>query len=67
VFFSLYVNDIPKPSRFSPVIWRPTSVDWRDGYGISINVYKSTAVLFVKTAGRIQKPRGVHFLGDKTQ
>jgi hypothetical protein len=37
--------------------------DWR----IAINVSKSTAVLFVKAARRIQKPRAVQFLGDPTQ
>jgi hypothetical protein len=37
--------------------------DWR----IAINVSMSTAVLFVKAARRIQKPRAVHFLGDPIQ
>jgi hypothetical protein len=31
---------------------------------IAINVSKSTAVLFVKAARRIQKPRAVQFLGE---
>jgi hypothetical protein len=34
--------------------------DWR----IAINVSKSTAVLFVKAARRIQRPRPVQFLGE---
>jgi hypothetical protein len=37
--------------------------DWR----IGINVSKSTAVLFVKAARRIQKPRAVQFLGELIQ
>jgi hypothetical protein len=37
--------------------------DWR----IAINVSKSTAVLFVKAARRIQKPRAVQFLGEPIQ
>jgi hypothetical protein len=37
--------------------------DWR----IAINVSKSTAVLFVKAARRIQKPRLVQFLGEPIQ
>jgi hypothetical protein len=37
--------------------------DWR----IAINVSKSTVVLFVKAARRIQKPREVHFLGQPIQ
>jgi hypothetical protein len=34
--------------------------DWR----IAINVSKSTAVLFVKAARRIQNPRAMQFLGE---
>jgi hypothetical protein len=34
--------------------------DWR----IAINVSKNTAVLFVKAARRIQKPRAMQFLGE---
>jgi hypothetical protein len=34
--------------------------DWR----IAINVPKSTAVLFIKAARPIQKPRAVQFLGE---
>jgi hypothetical protein len=37
--------------------------DWR----IAINVSKSTAVLFVKAARRIQKPRALQFLGELIQ
>jgi hypothetical protein len=37
--------------------------DWR----IAINVSKSTAVLFVKAARRIQKPRAVQFLREPIQ
>jgi hypothetical protein len=34
---------------------------------IAINVPKNTAVLFVKAAGHIQKPRAVQFLGEPVQ
>jgi hypothetical protein len=34
---------------------------------IAISVSKSTAVLFVKAARRIQKPRAVQFLGEPIQ
>jgi hypothetical protein len=37
--------------------------DWR----IAINVSKSIAVLFVKTARRVQRPRPVQFLGKPIQ
>jgi hypothetical protein len=37
--------------------------DWR----IAINISKSTAVLFVKAAKRMQKPRPVQFLGELIQ
>jgi hypothetical protein len=37
--------------------------DWR----IAINVSKSTAVIFVKAARHIQKPRAVQFLGEPIQ
>jgi hypothetical protein len=37
--------------------------DWRS----AINVSKSTAVLLVETARRIQKPRPVQFLGEPIQ
>jgi hypothetical protein len=37
--------------------------DWR----IAINLSKSTAVIFVKAARRIQKPRAVQFLGEPRQ
>jgi hypothetical protein len=40
--------------------WLP---DWR----IAINVSKSAAVLFVRAARRIQKPRAVHFLVEPIQ
>jgi hypothetical protein len=40
---------------------------WRRDWRIVINVSKSTAVLFVKAARRIQKPRPVQFLGEPIQ
>jgi hypothetical protein len=91
VLFSLYLIDIPTPSRHVELAQyaddtalvatsRSPSLlvgyieaylgrlerclrDWR----IAINVSKSTAVLFVKAARRIQKPRAVQFLGEPIQ
>jgi hypothetical protein len=40
---------------------------WLQDCRIAINVSKNTAVLFVKTARRIQKPRAVQFLGEPIQ
>jgi hypothetical protein len=40
---------------------------WLRDWTIAINVTKSTAVLFVKAARRIQKPRAVQFLGKSIQ
>jgi hypothetical protein len=40
---------------------------WLRDWSIAINVSKSTAVLFVKAARRIQKPREVQFLGEPIQ
>jgi hypothetical protein len=91
MLFSLYVNDIPTPSRHVELAQfaddtalvatsRSPSLlvgyleaylgilerrlrDWR----IAINVSKSTTVLFVKAARRIEQPRPVHFLGQPIQ
>jgi hypothetical protein len=91
VLFSLYVNDIPTPSRH--VVLSQYAVDtslvatsrspsllvgYLEAYlgrlerrlrdwSIAINVSKSTAVLFVKTARRVQKPRAVQFLGEPVE
>jgi hypothetical protein len=83
---SLYVNDIPTPSRHvelaqyaddtaivatsrSPSLlvgyleaYLGRLEHWLRDWRIAINVSKSTAVLFVKAARRIQKPRAVQFL-----
>jgi hypothetical protein len=91
VLFSLYVNDIPTPSRHVELTQymddtalvatsRSPSLlvgyleaylggleSWLRDWRISNNISKSTAVLFVKTARRMQKPRAVHFLGDPIQ
>jgi hypothetical protein len=40
---------------------------WLRDLRIAINVSKTTAVLFVKAARRIQKPRAVQFLGEPIQ
>jgi hypothetical protein len=40
---------------------------WPQDWRIAINVSKSIAVLFVKAARRIQKPRVVQFLGEPIQ
>jgi hypothetical protein len=40
---------------------------WLRDWKIAINVSRSIAVLFVKTARRIQKPRAVQFLGEPIQ
>jgi hypothetical protein len=40
---------------------------WLRDWMIAINVAKSTAVLFVKAARRIQKPRAVQFIGEPIQ
>jgi hypothetical protein len=37
---------------------------WLQDWKIAINVSNSTAVLLVKAARRIQKPRAVQFLGE---
>jgi hypothetical protein len=78
VLFSLYVNDIPTPSRHVELALVATSrspsllVGYLDAYLGRIELWlrdfkKSTAVLFVKTARRIQKPRRVQFLGEPIQ
>jgi hypothetical protein len=91
VLFSLYVNDIPTPSRrveltqyagetalvttsCSPsllvgylVAYLGRLERWLRHWRIAINASKSTAVLFVKAARRIQKPRAVQFLGEPIQ
>jgi hypothetical protein len=91
VLFSLYVNDIPTPSRHielaqyaddtalvatsrSPSLLVAYLEDylgrlerWLRDWRIAINVSKSTAVLFVKAARRIQKPRAVQVLGEPIQ
>jgi hypothetical protein len=88
VLFSLYVNDIPTPSRHFELAQyaddtalvatsRSPSLlvgyleanlgrleRWLRDWRIAINVSKSTAVLFVKAARRIEKPRAVQFLGE---
>jgi hypothetical protein len=91
VLFSLYVNDLPTPSRHvelaqiadeSTLI--ATSRDpsllvgyleaylgrlelWLPSSRIAINVSKSTAVLFAKTARSARQPRPVNFLGEPIQ
>jgi hypothetical protein len=91
VLFSLYVNDIPTPSRHvelaqyvddtalaatsrSPSLfvgyleaYHGILERWLRDWRIAINVSNSTAVLFVKAARRIQKPRAVQFLGELIQ
>jgi hypothetical protein len=91
VLFSLYVNDIPTPSRHaelaqyaddtalvatsrSPSLLVGYLEDylgrlerWLRDWRIAINVSKSTALLFVKAARRIQRPRAVQFLGEPIQ
>jgi hypothetical protein len=91
VLFSLYVNDIPTPSRHVQLAQyaddtalvatsRSPSLlvgyleayfgrleRWLRDWRIAINVSKSTAVLFVKAARRIQKPRAMQFLGEPIQ
>jgi hypothetical protein len=91
VLFSLYVNDIPTPSRHvelaqyandTALVDTPRSPSllvgyleaylgrlerWLRDWRIAINVSKSTAVLFVRAARRIQKPRAVQFLGEPRQ
>jgi hypothetical protein len=91
VLFSLYVNDIPTPSRHvdlaqyeddtalvaasrSPSLlvgyleaYLGRLERWLRDWRIAINVTKSTAVLFVKAARRIQKPRAAQILGEPIQ
>jgi hypothetical protein len=91
VLFSLYVNDIPTPSRHvelaqfaDDTALVATSRDpyllvgyleanlgilelWIRSWRIAINVSKSTAVLFAKTARSARQPRPVQFLGEPIQ
>jgi hypothetical protein len=89
VLFSLYVNNIPTPSRHvelaqhaddtAPVVTSRSPLllfgyleaylgrleRWLRDWRIAINVSKRTAVLFVKAARHIQKPRAVQFLENQ--
>jgi hypothetical protein len=91
MLFSLYVNDMPTPSRHVELAQyaddtalaatpRSSSLlvgyleaylgrleQWLRDWRITVNVSKSTAVLFDKAARRIQKPRPVDFLGQLIQ
>jgi hypothetical protein len=91
VLLSLYVNDIPTPSRRvylaqyaddtalvatsrSPSLlvrymeaYLGRLEHWQRDRRITINMSKSTAVLFVHAARRIQKPRQCYFLGEPIQ
>jgi hypothetical protein len=83
VLFSLYVNDIPTPSRHvelaqyaddTALVATSRSPSLLVGY---LDAYLGRlerwlrdwriAVLFVKAARRIQKPRSVQFLGEPIQ
>jgi hypothetical protein len=91
VLFSLYVNNIPTPSRHVELAQytddtavvitshRPSLLigylvtylsrleHWLRDLRIVINVSESTAILFAKTARRIQKLSPVHFFGEPIQ
>jgi hypothetical protein len=79
VLFSLYVNDIPTPSRYVELAqyaddpsllvgYLEAYLDrlelWLRNWRIAINVPKSTAVLFAKAARSVRQPRPVQFLGE---
>jgi hypothetical protein len=82
ILFSLYVNDIPTPSRHVELAQYaedpPLLVGylqaylgrlelWLRNWRIAINVSKSTAVLLAKAARRVRQPRPVQFLGEPIQ
>jgi hypothetical protein len=91
VLFSLYVNDMPTPSRqvelaqyaddtvLAATFSSPSLLvgyleaylgrleHWLRDWRVAINVSKSTAVLFVKAASRMRKPRPVDFLRELIQ
>jgi hypothetical protein len=76
VLFSLYVNDMPSPSRHVSLASAPLKdletyhsdlERWFSEWRIVIDVSKSSAMLFAKTGRRIQNPRTVQLFVEPIQ